>query len=134
MKSKQLFVDIAILSYSFYIVNNFFSIFLKNFYHILSYKCSIFLCSYSPVFQIKTSVRLSVKWEKTDFLCGGSKNQNKCSVFHVVYKLVHLYTNLIFKHLNKNPTKHNKIPTFPPFTPKIQYRTQYRQTTRKSAL
>ena len=46
------------------------------------------------------------------FQGGGAKNQNKCSVFPAAYKLVHLHTNFILKHLNKNPTKPSKIKHF----------------------
>ena len=43
------------------------------------------------------------------FQGGATKNQNKCSVFPAAYKLVHLYTNFILKHLNKNLIKPSKI-------------------------
>ena len=43
------------------------------------------------------------------FIVGRTKNQNMCSVFQAAYKLVHLYTNLILKHLNKNLIKPSKI-------------------------
>ena len=43
---------------------------------------------------------------------GATKNQNKCSVFPAAYKLGHLHTNFILKHLNKNPTKPSKIKHF----------------------
>ena len=68
------------------------------------------------------------------FESGGSKNQNKCSVFQAAYKLVHLYTNFILKSLNKNLIKSSKIKHFTNFNPKSQYRTQYRQTPLKSTL
>ena len=43
---------------------------------------------------------------------GGTKNPNKRSVFPAAYKLVHLYTNFIFKPLNKNYIKPSKIKHF----------------------
>ena len=64
------------------------------------------------IIQIKTYVRLSVKWEKTDGSKGGTKNSNKCSVFPATYKLLHLHTNFILKHLNKNSIKPSKIKHF----------------------
>ena len=68
------------------------------------------------------------------FSRGRTKNQNVCSVFPAAYKLVHLYTNLIFKHSNKIPPNPVKSSISPIFTPKSQYRTQYRQTLLKSTL
>ena len=68
------------------------------------------------------------------FYIGGTKNQNKCSVFRAAYKLLHPHTNFILKHLNKNPIKPSKIKHFAHFNPKSQYRTQYRQTQLKSTL
>ena len=41
---------------------------------------------------------------------GGSKNSNKCSVFPAAYKLVHLHTNLIFKHSIQNLQNTTKSP------------------------
>ena len=112
-----------------------YDIFKKYFYPILSNKCSIILCSNSPVFKNQTYVRLSVKCENTDFLKRGrTKNYNKCSVFQVAYKLDYLHTNFIFKPLNENLTKPTKIPTFQPSTQKSQYRSQYRKTPLKSTL
>ena len=67
-------------------------------------------------------------------IMGRTKNQNMRSVFQATYKLVHLHTNFILKHLNKNPIKPSKIKHFTHFNPKIQYRTQYRQTQLKSTL
>ena len=85
--------------------------------------------------QDKTYVRVSVIWGKTDFSkVGGTKNQNKCSVFPAAYKLVHPHTNLIFKHSTKiqsNPVKSSISPTY---TTKSKYRTKYRQTQQKSIL
>ena len=40
---------------------------------------------------------------------GRTKNQNVCSVFPAAYKLLHLHTNFILKHLNKNLIKPSKI-------------------------
>ena len=93
-----------------------FDIFKKYFYPILSYKCSIIFCSYSPVFKkqyhtISHSFQYYVigkMGKNRAFYIGGTKNQNKCSVFPAAYKLVHLHTNLIFKHSIQNlqtPTK-----------------------------
>ena len=52
------------------------------------------------------------------FYIGGTKNQNKCSVFRAAYKLLHPHTNLKIKHLNKNPIKPSKIKHFAHFNPK----------------
>ena len=52
------------------------------------------------------------------FYIGGTKNQNKCSVFRAAYKLLHPHTNLKIKHLNKNPIKSSKIKHFAHFNPK----------------
>ena len=65
---------------------------------------------------------------------GGSKNQNKRSVFPAAYKLVHLYTNLIFKHSIQNLQNTTKSPFSNHPIQKSQYRTQYRQTQLKSTL
>ena len=68
------------------------------------------------------------------FYIGGGKNSNKCFVFPAAYKLVHLHTNLIFKHSIQNLQNTTKSPF--PHHPiqKSQYRTQYRQTQLKSTL
>ena len=65
---------------------------------------------------------------------GGTKNQNKCSVFPAAYKLVHLHTNLIFKHSIQNLQNITKSPLPNHPTTKSKYRTQYRQTQLKSIL
>ena len=52
------------------------------------------------------------------FYIGGTKNQNKCSVFRAAYKLLHPHTNLKIKHLNKNPIKPSEIKHFAHFNPK----------------
>ena len=84
---------------------------------------------------IQTSVRLFythiIQFSKTNihfafgkmgknraFYIGGTKNQNKCSVFRAAYKLLHPHTNLKIKHLNKNPIKPSKIKHFAHFNPK----------------
>ena len=56
------------------------------------------------------------------FESGGSKNQNKCSIFPSAYKLDYLHTNLILKHSKKSL----KINTFRKFSSKIKYRISYR--------
>ena len=68
------------------------------------------------------------------FEIGGAKNQNKCSVFRAAYKLVHLYTNLIFKHSIQNLQNTTKSTLSHHPTQKSKYRTQYRQTQLKSIL
>ena len=65
---------------------------------------------------------------------GGSKNSNKCFVFPAAYKLVHLHTNLIFKHSIQNLQNTTKSPFSHHPIQKSQYRTQYRQTQLKSTL
>ena len=65
---------------------------------------------------------------------GGSKNSNKCSVFPAAYKLVHLHTNLIFKHSIQNLQNTTKSPFSHHPIQKSQYRTKYRQTQLKSTL
>ena len=65
---------------------------------------------------------------------GGSKNSNKCSAFPAAYKLVHLHTNLIFKHSIQNLQNTTKSPLSHHPIQKSQYRTQYRQTLLKSTL
>ena len=105
----------------------FFDIFKNIFADIFQTNVRLFYIQLHPVLMDirtdqarQTYVRLSVKWEKTDFSkVGGTKNQNICSIFPVAYKLVHLHTNFILKHLNKNPTKPSKIKRFTHFNPKI---------------
>lgn len=65
---------------------------------------------------------------------GGTKNQNKCSVFPAAYKLDYLHTNLKIKPLNKNYQNPSKSSISPIYSPKIQYRTQYRKPPLKSTL
>ena len=65
---------------------------------------------------------------------GGSKNSNNCSVFPAAYKLVHLHTNLIFKHSIQNLQNTTKSPLFTHPLQKSQYRPKYRQTLLKSVL
>ena len=87
-------------------------------YVLLYYYINTKICSYSP--DPKQNIRsVSVKWEKTDgSKKGGTKNSNKCSVFPATYKLLHLHTDFILKHLNKNPIKPSKIKHFAHFNPK----------------
>lgn len=68
------------------------------------------------------------------FEIGGTKNQNKCSVFRAAYKLLHLHTNLIFKYSIQNLQNTTKSPFFHHPIQKSKYRTQYRQTQLKSTL
>ena len=68
------------------------------------------------------------------FYIGGTKNQNKCSVFRAAYKLLHPHTNLIFKHSIQNLQNTTKSPFSHHPIQKSQYRTQYRQTQLKSTL
>ena len=76
---------------------------------------------FEQIRQIQTYVRISVKWEKTDgSKRGGTKNSNKCSVFPATYKLLHLHTNFILKHLNKTPSNPVKSSISLTLTPKIQ--------------
>lgn len=64
-------IDNSKYTTSYYSCQQLFSIFSKNFYPILPNKCSIILCSNSPVFKIQTYVLISVIWEKTDFSSRG---------------------------------------------------------------
>ena len=59
---------------------------------------------------------------------GGTKNQNKCSVFQAAYKLDYLHTDFILKHLTQSPTNPTKSPLSPIHLKKSQYRPQYRKT------
>ena len=96
---------------------------LSRYKHILT-----LLVKY-PSFQNQNICSVFGKMEKDrHFEIGGSKNQNKCSVFPAAYKLVHLYTNLIFKHLNKNYKNPVKSNISLIYLTNSQYRTKYRQT------
>ena len=74
--------------------------------------CSIIFCSNSPDPKQNICSTLGKMGKNRLFQGGATKNQNKCSVFPAAYKLVHLHTNFILKHLNKNPTKPSKIKHF----------------------
>ena len=92
----------------------FFDIFKKNFYSIFIVQMFDYILLIYSSFQNRTYVRLSVKWENTEFsYMGGSKNQNKRSVFRATYRLVHLHTNLILKHFKKS-LKNSRFPNFSP--------------------
>ena len=96
------------------------TIFLKKyFYPILSYICSIIFCSNSPDPKQNICLIFGKMGKNRGFEIGGTKNQNKCSVFRAAYKLLHLHTNLIFKHSIQNLQNPTKSSLFNQSNPKI---------------
>ena len=79
-------------------------------YVLLYYYINTKICPYSPDPNTNICSNLGKMGKNRAFYIGGTKNQNKCSVFQAAYKLLHLHTNLIFKHSIQNLQNTTKSP------------------------